>query len=89
MSRACWRIGAIAELPLLDQAAAWHERMQHAPDAGTRRSFDAWLTQNEAHARAYETVCTAREQAESYGFIAAVPEALAQLRVGAVAERLW
>jgi len=64
MSRACWRIGAIAELPLLDQAAAWHERMQHAPDAGTRRSFDAWLTQNEAHARAYETVCTAREQAE-------------------------
>jgi transmembrane sensor len=64
MSRACWRIGAIADLPLLDQAALWHERMRSAPNAATRRRFEAWLAANETHARAYETVRTAEEQAE-------------------------
>ena len=85
MSRACWRIGAIAELPLLDQAALWHERMRNAPNAATRQGFEAWLAANEGHARAYETVRTASEQAEKLSrepaIMALRQEALARAKV--------
>ncbi|HMI19664.1 MAG TPA: FecR domain-containing protein [Sphingomonas sp.] len=53
----------IADETILDDAADWHERMQNAPDAGTRQGFEAWLAASDAHAAAYDRVSAGQRDA--------------------------
>lgn len=65
MSRACWRIGAIADPIALNQAAEWHERMRGAPDAAAQRGFAAWIAADRTHQAAYDQVRRAHDHAAS------------------------
>jgi transmembrane sensor len=82
MSRVRWRTGAIVDVSLLDQAAEWHERMQGAPDAVARRSFQTWHATSNAHVQAYEHVCAAYDRAAALsnepGLLALRQEAFAR-----------
>ncbi|WP_206242906.1 FecR family protein [Novosphingobium terrae] len=62
MSPQLSRIGAIAETPLLTQAALWHERMQ-APSPATQAAFAAWRDASPLHAQAYGQISAAHDQA--------------------------
>lgn len=62
MSPQLSRIGAIAENPLLTQAALWHERMQ-APNPAMQAAFEAWRDANPQHAQAFAQVSAAQTQA--------------------------
>jgi len=61
MSPPLSRTGAIAEDPLLTQAALWHERMQD-PSAPTQGTFAAWRDASPQHAAAFAQVSAAHEQ---------------------------
>jgi transmembrane sensor len=65
MSRAHWRIGAIADPIALNQAALWHERMRDAPDARVRRGFAAWIAADATHRAAYDQVSAAHDRVKS------------------------
>ena len=41
----------------------WHTRLQDAPDASVRQSFDAWISASPARAQAFEKIRAAHEQA--------------------------
>jgi transmembrane sensor len=91
MSRACWRIGAIADPIALNQAAEWHERMRDAPDARARRGFAAWIAADATHRAAYDQVRAAHERvsalAQQPALLALRQEALA--RATLVPPRRW
>lgn len=58
-----WRIGAIIDAIILEQAAGWLQRMQDAPDKATLRAFEAWRATSDAHACAYEKVRATQDMA--------------------------
>ena len=63
MSLARWGTGAITDPTPLDEAALWHARLQDAPDASVRQSFDTWISASPARAQAFEKIRAAHEQA--------------------------